>query len=69
MVKIRVLAAIQFPQRLAALIAGNSDDGIRICAAIPSAATFLKGSFFQNRLRRQPAASLGRVTPAAFVFF
>lgn len=52
MVRIRILAPAQFPERPAALIAGNSDNGIRVRAAILSAATFLKGSFFKDRLNR-----------------
>jgi hypothetical protein len=67
--EIPALASAQFPQRPAALIAGNSDDGIRILAAIQSAATFLKVSFFQYRLRRQVEASLGREASSAFIFF
>ena len=52
MVKSWILTPAQFPERPAALIAGNSDDGIRVCAAIQTTATVMKGSFFQNRLHR-----------------
>ena len=69
MVKIWDLAAIQFPKGFAALIAGYSDNGIRVCAAIQSASAFLRGSFFQDRSQRQPSASLGREASAAFIYF
>ena len=63
------LDGIQFPQGLAALIADNSNDGIRVCAAILAAAAVLTGPLFQNRPGRCAASSLGREASAAFIFF
>jgi len=62
------LDGIQFPKGLAAFIAGNSDDGIRVSAAIQPVSAVLTGSLFQNRSHRRMAASYGNSASAAFVF-
>lgn len=62
------LEGIHLSEGLAALIAENSDDGIRYSAAIQPTSTLMTGSFFQNRCGRFLIAPVERQAPAAFVF-
>ena len=52
----------------AALIPDNSDDRIRVSAAILPASAIFTSSLFQNRPRRYRVAPLEFIAPAAFVF-